>query len=106
VQAFVKDALSSLGLAAKLPKRIDSLVTRAESGQLSVRSPELERRTAALTRTVRRVISAVLFGVLFIGGLIVIDRNETVGIWMLAVSGIPLLHALFAGVFSRMGPLP
>jgi predicted unusual protein kinase regulating ubiquinone biosynthesis (AarF/ABC1/UbiB family) len=106
VQAFVNDALSSLGLAAKLPKRIDSLVTRAEGGQLSVRSPELERRAATLNRTVRRMISAVLFGVLFIGGLIVIDRNEVLGTWMLIVSAAPLLHALFAGVFSRMGPLP
>jgi predicted unusual protein kinase regulating ubiquinone biosynthesis (AarF/ABC1/UbiB family) len=106
VQAFLKDALANLGIAAKLPKRLDSLVTRAEGGQLSVRSPELERRTVVLTRAVRRVISAVLFGTLFIGGLIVIDRNETLGTWMLIVSAVPLLHALFAGVFSRRGPLP
>ena len=106
LQAFAKDALSSLQLAAKLPKRIDALVTRAESGQLAVRSPEVERRTATLNRTVRRLISAVLFAALFIGGLIVIDRHETVGIWLLVISGLPLLHALFAGIVSRRGPLP
>ena len=38
--------------------------------------------------------------------MIVLDRNETVGIVILSVSALPLLHALFAGIFSRRGPLP
>jgi predicted unusual protein kinase regulating ubiquinone biosynthesis (AarF/ABC1/UbiB family) len=106
VQAFLQDAVANLGIAAKLPKRLDSLVSRAEAGQLSIRSPELERRSRTINQTLRRLISAVLFGVLFIGGIVVIDRNETLGIWLMAVSAVPLLHALFAGVFSRRGPLP
>ena len=106
VRAFVNDGLSTLRLAAKLPKRIDALISRAEAGQLTVRSPELERRTRILNRTLRRVISAVLFAALFVGGLIVLDRDTTLGIVLVAVSGVPLLHALFAGVFSRRSPLP
>jgi predicted unusual protein kinase regulating ubiquinone biosynthesis (AarF/ABC1/UbiB family) len=106
VRAFLGDGLSTLQLAAKLPKRIDALISRAELGQLSVRSPELERRTRTLNRTVRRLISAILFAALFLGGLIVIDRNNTVGIVLLSVSALPLLHALFAGIFARRGPLP
>jgi len=106
VRALVNDGLSSLRLAAKLPKRIDALISRAELGQLSVRAPELERHTRTLNRTVRRVISAVLFAAFFLGGLIVIDRSTTLGIVLLSVSALPLLHALFAGIFSRRGPLP
>jgi hypothetical protein len=106
VRAFLGDGLSTLQLAAKLPKRIDALISRAELGQLSVRSPELERRTRTLNRTVRRLISAIIFATLCIGGLIVIDRNPTAGIVLLSVSSLPLLHALFAGIFSRRGPLP
>ena len=106
VRALVNDGLSSLRLAAKLPKRIDALISRAELGQLSVRAPELERHTRTLNRTVRRVISAVLFAALFLGGLIVIDRSVTLGIVLLSVSALPLLHTLFAGMFSRRGPLP
>ena len=106
VQAFLRDGLSSLTLLARLPRRMDAVITRAELGQLSVRTPELERRTSALTRTVRQLISAVLFGVLFIGGLIVLDRDAVLGTWLLIVSGIPLLHTLFAGVIARQGPLP
>jgi hypothetical protein len=75
-------------------------------GQLTMRNPELERRTATVNRSVRRVISAVLFGVLFLGGLIVLDRNNTLGTWMLIASGLPLLHALFAEIISRRSPLP
>ena len=52
------------------------------------------------------MISAVLFAALFVGGLIVLERDSTLGIVILAVSGVPLLHALFAGVFSRRSPLP
>ncbi|CAB4887494.1 MAG: AarF/ABC1/UbiB kinase family protein [Actinobacteria bacterium] len=106
VRAFINDGLSSLRLAAKLPKRLDALISRAELGQISVRAPELERHTRTLNRTVRRVISAVLFAALFLGGLIVIDRSATLGIVLLSVSALPLLHALFAGMFSRRGPLP
>jgi predicted unusual protein kinase regulating ubiquinone biosynthesis (AarF/ABC1/UbiB family) len=106
IQAFLKDGLSTFALLTRLPKRVDSLITRAEMGQLTMRNPELERRTATVNRSVRRVISAVLFGVLFLGGLIVLDRNNTLGTWMLIASGLPLLHALFAEIISRRSPLP
>lgn len=105
-QAFVKDGLATLGLVVRLPKRIDSLVTRAELGQLTVRNPHLERRTATLNRSVRRVLSAVLFGVFFVSGLILVDRSETLATWLIVISGIPLLHALFAEAVARRGPLP
>ncbi|MEY4102637.1 MAG: hypothetical protein RIR88_771, partial [Actinomycetota bacterium] len=106
VQAFLREGLTSLSLLARLPRRMDAVITRAEMGQLSIRTPELERRTSALTRTVRQLISAVLFGVLFIGGLIVLDRDSVLGTWLMIVSGVPLLHTLFAGVIARQGPLP
>lgn len=102
----MRDGLASLALLVRLPKRIDSLVTRAEMGQLTVRNPEMERRISGLTRAVRRVISTVLFGVFFISGLIVLGTSEAWGITLLVVSGIPLLHALYADVIARRGPLP
>jgi predicted unusual protein kinase regulating ubiquinone biosynthesis (AarF/ABC1/UbiB family) len=106
VQAFLKDGLASLGLLARLPKRLDAVITRAELGQLSIRNPELEKRTSALTRSVRQLISAVLFGVLFIAGILVMDHNSVLSLWLLIVSSIPLAHALFAGIIARQGPLP
>jgi predicted unusual protein kinase regulating ubiquinone biosynthesis (AarF/ABC1/UbiB family) len=106
VQAFLRDGLSSLRLLARLPKRLDSVITRAELGQLSIRNPELEKRTSALTRTVRQLMATVLFGVLFIAGIIVMDRDSVLSLWLFIISSIPLAHALFAGVIARQGPVP
>jgi predicted unusual protein kinase regulating ubiquinone biosynthesis (AarF/ABC1/UbiB family) len=106
VQAFLRDGLSSLRLLGRLPKRLDSVITRAELGQLSIRNPELEKRTSALTRTVRQLMSTVLFGVLFIAGIIVMDRDSVLSLWLFIISSIPLAHALFAGVIARQGPVP
>jgi predicted unusual protein kinase regulating ubiquinone biosynthesis (AarF/ABC1/UbiB family) len=106
LQAFVNDALASLRLVARLPTRVDQLISRVERGQVAVRSPELERRTSTLNRSVTRVMSAVLFGVFFLGGLLVVDRHEGLGIGLLVLSSLPLAHALFAEMIARRGPLP
>ncbi len=106
VQAFLDEGASSLALLLRLPKRVDSLITKAERGQLRLRNPELEKRTSGVARAVRRVVSAVLFGVLFIGGVMILDRNSTVGTILIITSALPLLHALFADVAARRGPLP
>lgn len=106
IEAFLRDGLASLSLLARLPKRVDSLITRAELGQLTLRNPELEKRTTFLARAVRRVISAVLFGVFFISGLLMFPTEQDLGTVLLVISGVPLLHALFADVIARRGPLP
>lgn len=106
IEAFFRDGLTSLSLLARLPKRVDSLITRAELGQLTLRNPELEKRTSSLARAVGRVISAVLFGVFFISGLIMFETEKDLGTVLLVISGIPLLHALFADAIARRGPLP
>lgn len=105
-QAFLKDGLATVRVLSRLPKRIDSLVTRAEQGQLTIRNPELEQRTTTLNRSVRRVLSSVLFGVFFLGGILVADSTPTLSTWLIVVSSVPLLHALFAEVIARGGPLP
>jgi hypothetical protein len=98
----LKQALSAAGILIKLPERLDALTTRVEEGNVSMQNPRLERRIAGLERTGRRLVSAVLFGVLLIGGILV--RDEPYGIWLMIGSGLPLLHAVFAGVLARRGP--
>ena len=102
VMDFAKQALSVAGILARLPGRLDDLATRLEEGNVSVQNPRLERRIAQLERTGRRLVSAVLFGVLLIGGILL--RDEPYGIWLMIGSGLPLLHAVFAGVLARRGP--
>lgn len=106
VMELGKRLVSSAGLIARLPGRLDELITRADEGRLTTRSPEIERRLASLERTTRRVISAVLFGVLLIAGILLRPTDAVLGTVLMAASALPLLHALFAGVLARRGPLP
>jgi len=101
VEAFARDAWSSLRTVAQLPKRLDSLLTRIEDGQLVVRSPEVERRTSDVMRMVRRLISAVMFCGLLIAGILVYPSSPGWAIGIFVVSAAPLIHALFSGFIRR-----
>jgi len=50
---------------------------------------------------VRRVLSAILFTALLIGGILLRPTDPTVGLVLMIASVLPLAHALFAGVFAR-----
>ena len=106
LQQVGKQAVSAAGLIARLPQRLDNLTTRIEAGEISVQSPRLERRMRGLARTGRQLISAVLFAALLIGGILLRAEDVVFGTVLMAVSALPLLHALFAGALARRGPLP
>ncbi|MHC5794889.1 ABC1 kinase family protein [Lacisediminihabitans sp. FW035] len=106
VQDVLKRAVSTAGLLAGLPQRLDNLTTRFDEGRISVQAPRLERRLISLERTARQTISAVLFGALLIGGILLRADDVVFGTVLMGISAIPLLHALFAGLVARRGPLP
>ncbi|MEC5183918.1 putative unusual protein kinase regulating ubiquinone biosynthesis (AarF/ABC1/UbiB family) [Cryobacterium sp. MP_3.1] len=97
VQDLGKQALENAGIAWRLPKRLDGLVTRFEDGTVAVTSPGLERRVARLERTAGRVVSAVLFGALLIAGAVLRGDDAVLAAVLMIGSVIPLLHALFTG---------
>lgn len=105
VRAFAREALSIAGVMVRLPRRLDDVVTRIEEGRLTVDTPRLDQRIRGLERTGRRVISAVLFAGLLIGGTVLRADEQVLGTVLMAGSVIPLLHALFAGWAARRGPL-
>lgn len=104
VQAFAKEAVSLAGVVARLPRRLDNLASRLEDGRIAVQTPRLERRLSGVERLGRRILSAVLFAALFIGGILLRADDLVFGTVVMAVSGVPLLHALFAGFIGRRGP--
>ncbi len=106
VQAVARQAVSVTGIIARLPQRLDRLTTRIEEGAVSVQSPRLERRLSILERTGRQIISAILFAALLIGGVLIRAEDVVFGTVLMTVSALPLLHALFAGIVARRGPLP
>lgn len=101
LQKFGKDSAANLNMLIRLPGRVDSLIARAERGELVLRNPELERRIRALDASVRRVVSGMVFATLIIAGILVLDANEQLGYWLMIGSAIPLAHALGFGRISK-----
>ncbi|MDJ0315319.1 AarF/UbiB family protein [Arthrobacter sp. H35-D1] len=97
VQDVGKQALDAAGVALRLPKRVDGLITRIEDGSLSVKSPRLERQVAQLHRTAQRLVSMLVFGALLIAGAVVRVDDAVLGSVLMIASVVPLLHGLWAG---------
>ncbi|MFB8385708.1 ABC1 kinase family protein [Microbacterium sp. NPDC055910] len=101
VQAFAQETVSTLSVAAGLPRRLDTLTTRLESGRLTVDTSKLEQRLRRIEKVGRRAVSAILFVGLLIGGAILLPVAPVVGTVLMVASALPLLHALLAGVTDR-----
>ncbi|TFD53543.1 AarF/ABC1/UbiB kinase family protein [Cryobacterium sp. Hh11] len=97
VQDIAKQATETVGIAVRLPKRLDGLITRIEDGSVAVASPGLEKRVARLERTLRQAVSALLFAALLIAGVLLRADDAVLGTVLMIASVVPLLHTLFAG---------
>ena len=104
VQALAQEATSFAGVVARLPRRLDDLVTRVEDGRLTADVPKLDRWLRRLERMGRRVMAAVLFAGLLISGAVLRAEDLTVGTVLMIASLVPVLYALFAGFSGRRGP--
>ncbi|GHD52920.1 AarF/ABC1/UbiB kinase family protein [Mycetocola manganoxydans] len=96
VKDATQQALEIAGIAVRLPRRLDNVITGLEDGTLSVQSLALERRVARLERLAQRLLSAILFGGLLIAGAAVRSDDAGLGTVLMVASVLPLLHALFA----------
>lgn len=96
-QALGKEALAVAGIAVRLPRRVDDVLTRLEDGRLAVDTPKLDQRIRALERVGRRVVSAVIFAALLVGGILLRIDDAVFGTVLMATSVVPLLHAVFSG---------
>ncbi|MFF2368961.1 ABC1 kinase family protein [Agromyces sp. NPDC058110] len=101
VQDLAKQALETAGLAWRLPKRLDGLVTRLDEGSVVVTNPSLERRVARLERSARRAVSAAVFAGLLVAGAVLRADEVVLGTVLMVGSVVPLLHALLAGRWGR-----
>jgi predicted unusual protein kinase regulating ubiquinone biosynthesis (AarF/ABC1/UbiB family) len=92
-----REAVGTLRVLAELPRRADHIISLVERGQLSVETPEIDRLLKRIERAIGRAISAIVFVGLLIGGILLHPVNAPLGIVLMAVSAIPLIHALFFG---------
>ncbi len=97
VQDVAQQALDTAGLALRLPKRLDGLLTRLEDGSLAVANPRLEQQVKRLNRSAQRIASVLIFGALLIAGSVLRADDTVLGNVLLAASVLPLLHGLWAG---------
>ncbi len=97
VLAAAREAVSVMGVALRLPQRIDALISRINDGTATVATPAIDRRLSRLERLVRRAVGAVLFAGLLIGGVLLLPANAPLGIVLMCVSALPLLSALLGG---------
>ncbi|HWV48163.1 MAG TPA: AarF/UbiB family protein [Microbacterium sp.] len=97
VQDFSKQAAANVGILWRLPKRLDEVISHAEDGTLSFDTSRLEKRLDVLVGIGRRVVSAVLFMALVIGGALMLTAAPVLAWILIGVSALPLLHALFGG---------
>ncbi len=97
IQDFGKQAAANAGILWRLPKRVDDVLARADDGTLSFDTSRLERRLDVLVGIGKRVVSAVLFADLVIGGALLLPAAPVFGWVLIGASALPLLHALFGG---------
>jgi predicted unusual protein kinase regulating ubiquinone biosynthesis (AarF/ABC1/UbiB family) len=94
------DAMST---AWRLPQRLDGIITRFEEGTVAVDLSRLERRIDGLERLAARMLAAILFAGLLIGGILLRPVDDVFGIVLMVASVVPLLAALFAGAGGPRG---
>jgi len=87
--------VSNLGSLWRLPARLDSTLDRLDAGSLTFDISSLENRLDRIIRVAHRAVSAVLFGGLLIGGILLLAAAPPLGIVLMCVSVVPLLHAVF-----------
>jgi len=87
--------VSNLGSLWRLPARLDSTLDRLDAGGLTFDVSSLENRLDRIIRVAHRAVSAVLFGGLLIGGILLLAAAPPLGIVLMCVSVVPLLHAVF-----------
>jgi len=100
VKELAKQALSSAGLLLRLPQQLESVTTLMMRGQLAVETPGASKQLRVVEQLARRVLSAVLFTGLLVGGILLRPTDPTLGSVLMMASVLPLAHALFAGIIA------
>jgi predicted unusual protein kinase regulating ubiquinone biosynthesis (AarF/ABC1/UbiB family) len=89
-----QNALTLATTLARLPRRVDELAARIESGDVAVRTPDADRRLRGVERAIGRGVSALVFAVLLVAGVLLRPTDEVLGWVLMGASAVPLLHVV------------
>ena len=95
LQDLGKQSAANAGALWRMPTRVDNLIDRFEAGSLTFDISSLEHRLDRIIRVAFRAVSAVLFGGMLIGGVLLLGPVPWLGVTLMSLSVLPLLHALF-----------
>ncbi|MFJ4045753.1 ABC1 kinase family protein [Microbacterium sp. NPDC089987] len=88
-------AMTNMSTLWRLPARVDGVLNRLDSGSLTFDISSLELRLDRIIRVAYRAVSAVLFGGMLIGGVLLLEPTSGWGVGLMCASVVPLLHAVF-----------
>lgn len=88
-------SMTNMSTLWRLPARVDAALNRLDSGSLTFDISSLELRLDRIIRVAYRAVSAVLFGGMLIGGVLLLGPASGWGIGLMCASVVPLLHAVF-----------
>ena len=81
-----------------LPQRLDSTLTKLERGKIAMQNPDLERRLENMERANRKLIGAVVFAALLLGGIqLTLGGADLFGGVLLALSALTAGWMIFSG---------
>ena len=89
-----QQALGFATTVARLPRRVDDLISRIDRGQISMRTPDVDRRLRSMERTLGRLVSAIVFAALLFAGVLLRPTDPVLGWVLMIASAVPLLHVL------------
>ncbi len=85
-------------LVFALPRRLDATLNKLERGKIAVRTPELERRLGRLEHAHRKLVGAVIFAALLLGGIqLTLNGADLPGGVLLVTAALTLGWVLFSG---------
>jgi predicted unusual protein kinase regulating ubiquinone biosynthesis (AarF/ABC1/UbiB family) len=97
-QQVVTEITTWGSLLLNLPRRVDTALTKLESGKIAVRNPDLERRLARIEQTNRRLIGAVIFTALLTAGIQLALGDALIpAIIMISISAIIFVWVIITG---------
>ncbi|MDQ1130819.1 AarF/ABC1/UbiB kinase family protein [Microbacterium sp. SORGH_AS_0888] len=79
----------------RLPRRLDTVITRVEDGRLQVDLSRLDDRLGRLERLAQRILGGVLFTAFLLAAVLLRASDPVFSGVMFVVSAAPLLYALF-----------
>ncbi len=97
VDRIVKEAADLGRTLLALPGRVDRVLTSAERGELTVRTPRVAAQVERLNRTARGTNGVLVFAALLLAGAVALATDPVLGRWLMGLSAAPLLWAMIAG---------